>query len=495
MFDFKGLIDALMRRAREEENSGPSATQLLINLPRDETLTVLTEIIKALAALNRNPRTGLKERYRAVQGFDEKARPLAAVLVRAFRGEEPIEGLSPRQILPSLLACWRELASAYKLCLKQHAQAPSPRFAAEAELITLRAVNYYAEQAKWAYLRYFEAEPRLWRSLNRLYQIAEAAGFAQKSMHAYPHSPPTSVSQAYRHALLLKLAEPERRRLEDIWLLDRQLNDWQAQVSLEKVIRPRDQTFAVNLDEPKPPMKLRRNMVGERYRYLDTEPLSATLTELANGASRGVLPASFDPCCSQQEQDNLTRLLQDLALVFSRAGQARSRRNERRHRDKEATTAIGLQRIARALNGSAADWEPWMVADESASGLGAHYKAQFDDRLSIGELLAFKEESGAWLAVVRRLSKTREGQVKVGAERLASQPISVSLVAQDVNTVALYCAESPHGRMLLMPAALYETGREYQLVAGSKRFSIKLGSILEALPEYTISSFNVIGKD
>ncbi|HEY9103208.1 hypothetical protein [Chitinimonas sp.] len=494
MFDFKGLIDALMRRAREEEGQGPSATQLLIDLPRNESLAVLTEIIKALAALNRNPRIGLKERYRAVQGFDDKARPLAAILIRVFRGEEQVEGLSARQVLPSVLACWRELASAYKLCLKQHAQAPSPRFANDAELITLRAINYYAEQAKWAYLRYFEAEPRLWRSLNRLYQIAEAAGFAQKTIPPYMGQPATSVSQLYRHALLLKLAEPERRRIEDIWLIDRQLRDWVAQVSLEKVIRPRDQVFAVNLDEPKPPTKLRRNMVGERYRYLDTEPLSASLNELSHAAARGSLPASFDPCCNQQEQDNLARLLQDLAMVYSRTGQARSRRNERRHREKTAATAIGLARIARALAGSEKDWEPWNMADESASGLGAHYKAQFDDKLAIGELLAFREDSHIQLAVVRRLHKSREGQVKVGAERLATQPVAVSLQDGELAVAALYCADSPHGRMLLLPAEDYETGREYLLIAGPKRFSITLGPLLEALPEYVVSGFSVHGK-
>lgn len=495
MFDFKGLIDALMRRAREEDDAGPSVTRLLIDLPRDETLVVLTEIIKALAALNRNAKVGLKERYQAVQAFDDKARPLAQVLVRVFRGEEKIDSISPRQALPSLLACWKELASAYKLCLKQHAQSPNKRFAQDAELITLRSVSYYALQAKWAYLRYFDAEPRLWRSLNRLYQIAEAAGFANKAMQAYPDAEATSVSQIYRHAMLLKLAEPERRRIEEIWQLDRWLQHWQEKVTLEKIIRPRDQSYAINLDETRPPMKLRRNMVGERYRYLDTEPLADYLAELALNAGKGIFPVAI-PVPAKADQPAVASLLSDLALIYSRAGQTRSRRSERRHKEHSTSAALGLNRIYQLLraNGAARDWEEWMLADESANGMGAHYKAKFDDKLAVCEVLALKDEDGVWLAVVRRLNKSREGLVKVGAERLGMQPTPVMLEGNGQSLPALYCAESPHGRILLMGRDKHQKGGVYTLSSGSKRYQITLGAAIETLPDYIISSFSVTAK-
>ncbi|QDQ25871.1 hypothetical protein FNU76_05635 [Chitinimonas arctica] len=489
MFDFKGLIDALMRRAREDEEAGPTATRMLINLPRHETLIVLTEIIKALAALNRNPRIGLKDRYRAVQAFDEKARPLAALLVKVFRGEEHIDTILPQQIQPSLLACWKELASAYKLCLKQHAQSPSARFAGDAELITLRALAYYAEQAKWAYMRYYDAEPRIWRSLNRLYQIAEAAGFSSKPIAPYPDVAPLSVGRVYRHALLLKLAEPERRRVEELWMIDGWVDGWLEYAALEKIIRPRDQTFAINLDEPKPPMKLRRNMVGERYRYLDTEPLANYLGELAREAGRG--GKHHDPA----EGDSLTRLYTDLAVVYSREGQARSRRSERRHKEREAGAAVGMDHIGRLLReNSQTGWESWMLGDESANGLGAHYKAHFDDKMTVGEILALKDEHGICLAVVRRLHKTREGQIKVGAERLASKPAAVLLEGPAGKLPALYCAESPHGRMLLLQRHGYQVGQIVNLSAGGKSFSIQLGPTLEILPEYVLCGFTVLAK-
>ncbi|WP_269533102.1 hypothetical protein [Chitinimonas sp. BJYL2] len=495
MFDFSSLIDVLMRRAREEEPQGPSFTQLIVELPAEDTLAAMIEINKALAALNRNPRLSLKERYQSVRSCDEKARPLTALLSKVYHGEEQIEQILPHQVMPTLLACWKELASAYKLCLKQHAQAPSPKFEQEAQLITLRAIIYYSEQAKWSYLRYFDAEPRLWRSLNNLYQIAEAAGFADKMMAPYPDMAATSVSRVYRHALLLKLSEPERHRIEEIWMLDQLLDMWVDDISLERVIRPRDQSFAINLDEPKPPMKLRRNMVGERYRYFDTETLADRLAQASVFAAQGV--ATVPIMTEQLDHPRLARFLGDLSVVYSRVGQSRARRSERRLKDRPADAAIGFDVIHTLLahGRGTSNWEPWNLLDESGNGFGAQYRSHYDDRLTIGELLALRSGDTTWLALVRRLHKSSEGNVRVGAERLAAQPAPVMLAGGSGNVPALYCAESPHGRVLVMNLAQHEAGALFTLASGTKRFTIKLGPALEVLPTCAICNFNVLAKD
>ncbi|WP_374536529.1 hypothetical protein [Chitinimonas taiwanensis] len=490
MFDFKGLIDALLRRARAEEDSGPSLTRLMVDLPRDESLRALTEIVKAVAALNRNPKVGLKERHRAVQGFDDKARPLMHTLVAVYRGEIEIEGIAARQVLPSLMACWQELASAYKLCLKQHAQQPAARFAGEAELITLRALAYYTEQARWTYLRNFEPEARIWRNLNRLYLIADSAGFAHKPLQRYPHEMPSQISSYYLHIVLLKLAEPERRNPEALHYLDSMLPEWLKLLRLEKVIRVREQSFAINLDDTKPPMKLRRNMVGERYRYLDTEPLATHLREMSPHPLDG--PALEPLALSLRQQ-----LLNDLAIVYSRAGQSRARRNERRAKDSPVPIALGLAQIARALqrNASAAEWESWSLCDESHCGIGAHYRARYDDRLAVGELLVMRHEQQVGLYVVRRLHKQRDGQVRVGAERICPQVQLVRLQHGDDKALALFCADSQFGgRILLLDHGLYHEGDEALLQAGPQQFRIQYGPALERLPAQLLCPFKVLEK-
>jgi hypothetical protein len=497
MFDFKGLIDILLRRAREEQHyTGPSATQLMSSMPRSETLIALTEIVKAVAALNRDPKIALRERYRAVLDFDEKARPLIETLVAIYRGHEHIDGMSPRQVLPSLLACWQELAAAYKLCLKQHAQRPSSRFAEHAELVTLRAVGYYIQQAKWAYIRYFDTDTKVWRNLNRLYQIADAANFVGKPIVCYPGEAPSSVSEHYLRAALLRLCEPDRRRPEDIWLIDDWLAHVQSRVKIDKVFRAREQSFAINLDDARPPMKLRRNMVGERYRYLSTEGLSLHLRELAQGAHRGQFPSYFGKV-SESDQATYAHILADLAIVFSRAGQERTRRSERKTSQREVWAAPGLTVMLPLLRGERTDWTNWTLLDESVNGLGANYRASYDDRLQVGEIIALREaDGGTWLSVVRRLSKSRDNQVRVGAERLSAQPVAVDLDEGSKRVQALFCQDTGHGeRALLMQRTDWHANAEHTLLAAGKRYSIRLGNLLEEMPDYVLTAFAVIARE
>lgn len=495
MFDFKGLIDVLRRRARDEHYTGPSATHLMLMMPRNESLVALTEIVKAVAALNRDAKVALRERYRAVLDFDNKARPLIVTLVAVYRGHEHIEGMSPRQVLPSLLACWQELAAAYKLCLKQHAQKPSSRFAEHAELITLRAVGYYTEQAKWAYLRYFDTDTKVWRNLNRLFQIADAGDFLVKPQARYPDEAPTSIAEHYLRAALLRLTEPERRRPEDVWRLERWLTHWQERVKIDRIFRAREQNFAINLDETRPPMKLRRNMVGERYRYLATEGLAAHLKELAEGAAHGQFP-QYMGMIEHDEQPVIAQMLLDLSYVFSRAGQDRTRRSERKTSAREVLAAAGLDTMLPLLRGEQTEWARWTLVDESANGLGAHYKAGYDDRMQVGEALCLREDDGrSWLNIVRRLNKSRDGQVRVGAERLCAQPVAVTLEVDGGTQWAVYCQDTGHGeRALLMRREGWRQQAEYTLTAGGKRYSIQLGTSLEHLPTYVLTTFSVLAR-
>ncbi|MBV8657644.1 MAG: hypothetical protein JO142_07470 [Burkholderiales bacterium] len=493
MFDFKALIDALRGRAREDEYTGPSVTRLMADVPKDAWLLALTEIVKGIAALNRDSKVALRERYRAVLDFDEKARPLIHTLLNVYLGREKIEGVTPRHVMPSLVSSAQELANAYKLCLKQHAQSPSSKFAEQAELITLRGISYYALQAKWAYLRYFEPDNKVWRNLNRLYHIADSASFANKHIVRYEGEPATSVGEQYLRAALLKLAEPERRRPIEVWQIEEWLRTAVNRIKIEKTIRAREQTFGINLDEPKPPMKLRRNMIGERYRYLATETLSEFFTEAAKSMEIGMprqLPTShLDPA-------DAAKLLTDLAIVYSRAGQTRVRRSERTAVQREVLAAIGLDAALELVMGNNNEAENWVLVDESASGMGAEYKARLDDRLSVGELFAIRDQEGRLaLHVVRRLAKTREGLVHVGSERIATQPVMISLSHAGQVHRALFCNETAYGsRALVTHGFTWTPQDDFTLTAGGRHYGIKLGPKIDQFAEYQLTGFTVREK-
>ncbi|MGQ5522034.1 hypothetical protein ACUHMQ_02110 [Chitinimonas sp. PSY-7] len=492
MFDFKGLIDTLRRRSHDDEDTEPSATKLIGELPRDQTLLALTEIVKALAELNRNAKIGLKERFRAVQAFDDKARPLMTLLISVFQGKKTLEGIPGRQVLPSLIACWQELGSAYKLCLKQHAQQPAARFADDSELITLRAIAYYAEQARWAYLRHHEPELRIWRNLNHLFLIADSAEFAYKDIARYPDEAPSPIVNYYMQIVLLKLSEPERRRTEDLAFINHILPRCVGLIRPEKIIRVREQSYAVNLDDTLPPVKLRRNMVGERYRYFDTEALGEHFRSLS---PHPMDSAALNPIeLALREQ-----LLADLALVYSHTGLGRSRRSERLNKEIPATVAVGLTQIAQALQSATKEstWEAWTLGDESSNGIGMHYRPSYDDHLEVGDVLVLRYDGHTGLNVVRRLVKLRDGQIRVGAEKIAPQvqPVTLQVTGQPKPVWALYCPESPHSnRLLLLDSPLYQRQNEYIISAGPQHIRVKLGPVQERLAKYVLCTFHVLEK-
>jgi hypothetical protein len=509
MFDFKALTAALWKRTRQETPPTLGATRIIAELPRHEAVRALGEIVHELAHLNRNAKTGLKERFRAMLYFDEKAQPILRLLMDAYRGVAVVEGVSSRQLFQALLDCWQEMAAGYKVCLKQHAQAPRRTFAAQAELVTLRATAYYAAQASWSHLHHFEVEPRVWRNLHRFYQVAESAGFAQKPMQRYPDEPDTdTVRDCYLRALLLKLAEPERRLPGQIWQIERWLRQWQGLVRIEQVIRPRDQLFAVNLDEPKPPMKLRRNMVGERYRYLATSNLSLHVTQLAQAVAAGRDDTELG-AIPTMERGATVQLLNSLAEGWSQEGQSRARRYERTLEGRQVSVTRGLPAIASfyprpagfeleaAAKVMPARFEEWAIEDESSGGLGAQFKAPFEDRLEVGEVIAVRPHEGKYpvVGVVRRVFRTRNGQVKAGIEKLGAQPVLVTLTAGERRAIALYLPACPIAggqRALLMQQQDYVEAKAMMLEAGGKRYVIRLGSPIEWLATHLVLAFQVI---
>ena len=75
MFDFKGLINALLRKKNDDPVGDlKSATIWVQELPKSDIGQAQQEIVKALGSLNNNPATGLKERIRVMLYLDEKAR-------------------------------------------------------------------------------------------------------------------------------------------------------------------------------------------------------------------------------------------------------------------------------------------------------------------------------------------------------------------------------------------------------------------------------------
>lgn len=549
MFDFRGFIGALMRKKSDSPVADlKSATVWVQELPRADIQEALEEILKTLADLRENKATNLKERVRILMYLDEKAITLQHNLCKDYLDTIDESAAEERLYLPTITGFWEEMSESYQLCLREFAQNPSSKKIWEQlPVITARALHYHAMEAKWCYMRYLCVEPQVWRNLNRLYLFADREGFAQTPIALYPGRRDTTVMAEYVRPHLLQLANPESLTPRQIELIDRWLDSWATHITVEADFRPHRQVYAVNLGDAKPARKLRRNMLGDKYRYWGVGMLEVAITKVQEQLRNGETPARL----GLTEECRLPGCLDLIDLVALRwSGKGTSRKYERQTQVKVVQVVQGLPQIVRQMkpgNGATApqhvppapgtpehdivnyrlselgdaseddldnaeDGEPvaptganqWVMENESPNGFGAAFDGDGKVSLRIGTLLGMRPDDHRQLTVgvVRRISRDQSSRFHVGIETLSPTPILVQLQAEPANggahfTDAIYLPESEllrKTRSIILPTAAYRRGANMRLCAQGKEYVIRLQQILEQADDYTHIHFDVLAK-
>ncbi|UXY16633.1 hypothetical protein N8I74_06335 [Chitiniphilus purpureus] len=509
MFDFKGLVSALFSRQRPDGvHDYKSATMFMQELPESDLLQAHIEIVKALKQLNGNLRISLKERIRTVPYLDEKARPLQQHLVEVYFGRLIDEHIQPHQALPAVLAYWHQMAEGYRLCVKHAAQTGARNLDRQLQVFTLRALHLYNQEVKWGCLRYMEIDGRTWRNLNRLYLYAEQHQFATTPLQPYGNDEITDARREYLQAQMLVLSSPEKMQPSQIELAWQWLRRWCARIELESQIRPNRQLFAVNLASASAPKRLRRDMVGEHWRYWFTEALvlhvrslcqEFELSEQPDARQHGLPAESTDPASLEL----MTRLIN----LWSRDVPAPVRRHERRAARRRVQVVRGLDNVIhflhglRALDAPPVHAEHWLLENESQGGYGVNYSGKSDDRLLVGEIIGLGATDARNFAVgvIRRITKRRDGQVQVGIERLSANPLVVELTPTQSqhSFLGLYASENGNAaqeRVLMLPQTFFAAYREFRLAAQGKSYRIRLDPALEQTAYTAISRFSVLQR-
>lgn len=538
MFDFRGLIDAILRRKSDDPVGDlKSATVWVQELPLADVHRAQVEIVKALTSLNENRRMSLKERVRVVMYLDEKARGLQSQLCRDYLAAIDSPNAPERAYLATILTFWEEIASAYQLCIKTFAQEPVAKLWPRIQIITARGLYVLGQQAKWAALRYLPREPIVWRNLNRLYRFAEREGFEKTAVRLYPeHGEDTTASSEYARAQLLELAGPESLTPAQIDQVDGWLAQWARTVTIEADFRPHRQLYAINLAEARPARRLRRNMLGEKYRYFGVGLLLITIDKVLEQLKAGEIPARL----GLGEDCRLPQCMELIELVQRRwARKDVARRHERQAQMKVVDVAIGFHDVATALHtgrrsraergelieyrvmghtvggtplgqptGEAELFEPklerWLMENESTSGIGATLETS-GAPLKIGTLVGLRPDSRKHflIGVVRRMQRNPSARAYVGIETLSQTPIPVLLASRaDGNATPLtsrgiYLAEMAEAgvpRSLLLAREEYRPGKLLRLSAQGKAYTIRLQRPFAMGEDYVRVGFDVLAR-
>lgn len=533
MFDFKGLINALLRKKNDDPVGDlKSATIWVQELPQNDIHQAQQEILKALASLNKNADTSLKERIRVLLYLDEKARPLQETLCREYLAALDDPASPARKLLPTILLFWEEMAAGYQLCLRTFAKNPgSGRIREQLPLLTAKALHFHAMQAKWNHICYLPVEHQVWRHLHRLYQFAEMEKFERVPVRLYPQQDDTSCTSEYLQPMMLYLANPASLMPAQIEMVDGWLDTWAKSLVIEIDFRPQRQLYAVNLGDMKPARKLRRNMLGEKYRYWGIELMLVVVNKIVEQLKQGELPARL----KLGEDFRLPAgfdLIEEVSQRWS--GQSTTRKHERVVAEKSLLVTTDLANIIAALRGDKkpgmaatysleksplegqteirpdgepelfeADAQQWQVENESLSGYGVTFTRNSAAQLRIGTLVGLKAAIGKGFAIgiVRRINNEPPRKVHAGIQTLSQTPLPVALHPLPgeggVPATAIYLPELAKlqlGRSLLLPSEIYEQGKLIQLKAQGKSYTIRLQPALERGGDYVRAGFDVVAK-
>jgi cyclic-di-GMP-binding protein len=389
-------------------------------------------------------------------------------------------------------------------------------------------------QAKWAHILYMPVDPKVWRQMHRLYLFAEREAFDRAPVHLYPLQDETTCASEYLQAMMLHLANPASLLPAQIAMVDTWLDSWAKSLVIESNFRPHRQLYTTNLGDMKPARKLRRNMLGEKYRYWGVGLMLVTITKVVEQLKQGASPASLklgEDCRLPSCYD----LIEEVANRW--AGQSSTRKHERSPVEKSLWVSQGLNNILAQLQGtrrraataatySATDMpiggqpagapvpsgeedlfdapaQQWQVEDESLSGFGVKFARDGATQLKIGTLVSLKERSAKHVAIgiVRRTVNEPPAQVRAGVQTLTQTPVLVELLPlpQEKGELvyAIYLPELPKlqlGRSLLLPHEAYMQNKLVQLRAQGKTYTIRLQPAVERGLDYIQAGFDAVAK-
>ena len=278
----EALLASLQPREAASHDFRPRAFRAWVaDLPLANAAETGRRIHAALLEMNRT-RLPADERLELLRLLERPVEDVTAAVCRHFVGRPlplPERGRKAARVAIELA---RQMALGFELAAREAARGRGSRLAASA---AHGALEQLGRALLAAYQAYAPPPPGLWRSLHRVYGLAEAHGLA-----ALPVGSPgrratdatATAGAAYKRLLLLSLACPYRMRQGEVRAVYDALAEWAVDARLEPLGDPLAQEglFVVHLDSDAPPCYRaldRAACTPASCRVLDAAPLGERL--------------------------------------------------------------------------------------------------------------------------------------------------------------------------------------------------------------------------
>lgn len=342
---------------------------------------------------------------------------------------------------------------------------------ADTALAVQRAIRHLSEALAVTYKTYAPCPIGVWREIHALYGFAERLAVTERALAdplntTLPHS---SVSHAYKQALLLDLSDPYHLPAYMTGKIHRYLDRYAGLALLLPASRTFDPTcqFLIDQDSDRAGVLYVDAELAqpERFRLLNTVELARTvhaqLTALQHGEALHVDGLEED-FFRENSQDLLVRLIQAWGVHPQRVFRRLPRP------DAEIELAVGIDAINYWINGGRKfvisstfvgpmpqrtlvgpnehktldikvpelGYTVWKVRDESAGGLSLAKSGHIKKRLRVGDLVALRAAGveRTWhIGVVRWVKSANPSAIEIGVQRLAptAEPVAIKTISDE----------------------------------------------------------------
>ena len=483
----------------------------------DDAVAAVAQITEALEALNSTETLRLEERYDDIYLLDAATVERTHLLLREYLNTSRHVKQREDELWNGAYHCWRALAAAYAICVRQYAEDPAATagFGKLAHVAVARSMRALRRQLQWLRIRYTAPVPAIWAGLAQLYAYIEPQDIAAE-MLIYPGQT-TTIQREFLKALVQSALSCENLQPPEQDLATFIVSRYAPDFVLSKQPQP-GCTHWFDLKHPQPPSLLSAApAAGADLRYFGPGAAAASVTQAVRTIEEtGRVPADLG---FKYEIDLpfLTPVISQIHRDWS--GQTRERAHEREKTNARITVVPGFERMLNVLAQAEADpfdftekanVESWVVHDISATGFGAVLPAISGDWVSVGSVAGIESDvAGEWsVAMVRRARRLDDGQLQIGMQVLSRNVQPVRVMREDasgkdnrvtqrmpIDTAILLTPEAarqPSVELLVTDAALYESGNVHMLL-GDVALILQFSSVLEKNSACARLGFTVLG--
>jgi len=495
------------------------AHDIIAELPPDDAVAAVRQITDALSAINGADALTLEERYDDICLLDAATVERTRLLLREYLNTSRHTKQRESDLWNGAYGCWRELATAYALCVQRYADdtAAAAGFQKLAQISAARAMRALRRQLQWLRIRYVPPVPAIWEGLASLYVYIESEDI-EAEMLIYPGES-TSIKREFLKTLALGVLTsdnlmPPQQDLAT-YIVNRYANAFVLSQTPDAGC-----THCFDLQHPHAPATIGHDVQpGADVRYFGAGAAIASLEEaLRIIEQKQEVPADLG-FTKPIELAYLTPVLTQIHLDW--AGKTPERRHARETTNARVSVVPGFHEIVDFLDQSVADpfdftirgtAESWIARDISPDGFGVVMPAVSGDWVTVGSVLGIEiEAAGEWsVGLVRRVRRIEDGQQHIGVQVLCRYAQAVRVMRESplsgnvritqrmpIDRGLLLTADAAHQKeidVLVSDAALYGAGNVHVLTDDSALL-VKLREVLEVTADCTRISFTVLSAE